>query len=222
MTSNNKEYDIDRYARSLWDYLNIECELKPSDFVLALGSHDLRVASSAAELYLKGLAQWFIASGGHGKVTSDLWKVAEGTRFAEVAQEAGVPADRIIVETRAQNTGDNIALVRDLLIADGRIPHTSGILVSKPYMKRRALATACKQWPDVIWGVAGPNIGYGEYPTSDVPKSRMINLMVGDLQRMKVFAEQGFQIPQEIPVAVWAAYENLVAMGFDQFVIKTK
>ena len=37
--------------------------------------------------------------------------------------------------------------------------------------------------------------------------------MVGDLQRIRVYAERGFQIPQEIPDDVWLAYEELVRAG---------
>ena len=48
----------------------------------------------------------------------------------------------------------------------------------------------------------------------------MVNLMVGDLQRLDVYAEQGFQVPQEIPDEVWAAWQELVDAGFDQFVIR--
>jgi hypothetical protein len=40
--------------------------------------------------------------------------------------------------------------------------------------------------------------------------------MVGDLQRIRLYAERGFQIPQDIPDDVWAAYEELVRAGYDQ------
>ena len=40
--------------------------------------------------------------------------------------------------------------------------------------------------------------------------------MVGDLQRIKIYPDKGFQIPQEIPEDVWAAYEALVSAGYDQ------
>jgi hypothetical protein len=43
--------------------------------------------------------------------------------------------------------------------------------------------------------------------------------MVGDLQRIRVYAERGFQIPQEIPGDVWCAYEELVRDGYDQYLI---
>ena len=38
--------------------------------------------------------------------------------------------------------------------------------------------------------------------------------MVGDLQRIRIYPEKGFQIPQDIPDEVWAAYERLVGWGF--------
>ena len=49
---------------------------------------------------------------------------------------------------------------------------------------------------------------------------RVIQIMVGDLQRIRIYAEKGFQIPQYIPGQVWNAYERLVEAGFDQQLIK--
>ena len=45
-------------------------------------------------------------------------------------------------------------------------------------------------------------------------------MMMGDLQRIKLYPEKGFQVYQEIPDDVWAAYEELVAMGFDKQLVK--
>jgi hypothetical protein len=43
--------------------------------------------------------------------------------------------------------------------------------------------------------------------------------MVGDLQRIRLYPEKGYQIFQEIPDDVWAAYEELVAAGYDRHLI---
>jgi hypothetical protein len=45
--------------------------------------------------------------------------------------------------------------------------------------------------------------------------------MVGDLQRIRVYAEKGYQIYQEIPDDVWAAYEELVRAGYNQHLVRT-
>lgn len=49
-----------------------------------------------------------------------------------------------------------------------------------------------------------------------------ISVLVGDVQRMKIFAENGWQIPMEIPQDVWSAYEELVKRGYDKFVLEEK
>jgi hypothetical protein len=44
----------------------------------------------------------------------------------------------------------------------------------------------------------------------------------GDLQRIKLYPERGFQIAQDIPEDVWSAYEQLVHAGYDKFLIQEK
>lgn len=219
MTNIIIDEEVLRTARVLWDYHHLDLGLRPSSFILALGSHDERVGAHAAELMMKGLAPILVLSGGFGKVTRHIWGVTEGERFAEIARKLGVPDSKILVENEATNTGDNVTKTRDLLNRL-RIPIKSGILVTKPYMRRRAYATAAKQWPEVEWLVSSPALSFDEYPDEGVPVERMIELMVGDLQRIKVYAESGFQISQEIPDHVWQSYEELSSRGFDKYVIK--
>jgi hypothetical protein len=47
-----------------------------------------------------------------------------------------------------------------------------------------------------------------------------VSIMVGDLQRVKLYGENGFQIPQEIPGDVWDAFETLVAAGYDSRLVR--
>jgi uncharacterized SAM-binding protein YcdF (DUF218 family) len=206
-------------ARVLWNYHHLDLGLHPCDFVLALGSHDDRVGREAARLVLKGFAPLLIPSGGFGKVTQTIWGITEGERFAEIARELGVEKSKILVENTASNTGENITKTRELLQKQG-LHVRNGILVTKPYMRRRAYATASKQWPEMEWLVSSPALSFEEYPDQDVPERRMIELMVGDLQRIKLYAERGYQIPQEIPQTTWKCYEDLVQLGFDKYVIK--
>ncbi|MEP7271726.1 MAG: YdcF family protein [Acidobacteriota bacterium] len=211
--------EVRRNARVLWDYHHLDLGLRPADVILALGSHDERVAECAAQLMIEGLAPLLVPSGGSGKVTRELWRITEGDRFAEIARKAGVPSSKILIERMATNTGENITKARDLLVGAG-ISVKRGILVTKPYMRRRAYATAAKQWSEIDWLVASPQLSFDEYPDEDVPLDRMIQLMVGDLQRIKIYADSGFQIPQDIPDHVWQAYQALAASGFDKYVIK--
>jgi uncharacterized SAM-binding protein YcdF (DUF218 family) len=200
-------------AKKLWDYHHLHHTPVPSDCILVLGSHDLRVADRGAELYLQGLAPILVFSGGLGNVTRGIWKDPEADRFARIALDKGVPAEAIFIENASSNTGENILFTQQLLQEKGLHPHTF-LLVQKPYMERRSYATFKKHWPDKELIVTSPQIPFEDYPTEEIPLEKVINIMVGDLQRIRIYPEKGFQIPQDIPADVWEAYERLVAHGF--------
>lgn len=56
----------------------------------------------------------------------------------------------------------------------------------------------------------------GEYTNEALSKDDVISTMVGDLQRIKLYAEKGFQIYQQVPPDVWSAYEELIKAGYNQ------
>ncbi|MDL4774514.1 YdcF family protein [Spirillospora sp. NBC_01491] len=203
-------------ARIVWDHLVLLTPLDTADVILALGCHDTRVAVHAARLWHEGRAPLLVVSGGHGKITS-AWAETEALAFARVARGHGVPEEALLLEETAANTGENITATRALLDARG-VAVGRGILVAKPYMTRRALATARRQWPGVEWLAAAPELGYDSYLGGE-DERRFIELMVGDLQRMRVYAERGFQVPMPVPEAAWAAHEELARLGFDRYVI---
>jgi len=47
----------------------------------------------------------------------------------------------------------------------------------------------------------------------------VISIMVGDLQRIRLYPAKGFQIHQDIPDEVWQAFEALVAAGYDRHLV---
>jgi uncharacterized SAM-binding protein YcdF (DUF218 family) len=206
-------------AKKLWDYHHLYHSLQRSDCILVLGSHDLRVAERGAELYLQGWAPIILFSGGLGNVTRDIWKETEADQFAAIARDMGVPAEAIFIENQSTNTGENILFTRELLAEHNLYPQAF-LLVQKPYMERRSYATFKKHWPDRELTVTSPQISFEDYPTPEIPLERVIDIMVGDLQRIRIYPEKGFQIFQEIPDAVWQAYERLVALGFDKHLVK--
>ncbi|PWT71886.1 MAG: hypothetical protein C5B59_16960 [Bacteroidetes bacterium] len=207
-------------AKILWDYHQVNHRIEKADAILTLGSHDLRVANRSAELWLQGYSPLLIFSGGLGNFTQSVWTEPEADQFARIAIEMGVPADHILLENKSTNTGENIMFTQQLLKKRGIDP-ASFIVVQKPYMERRSLATFKKHWPDKKITVTSPQVSFEDYPNDEIPLERVINIMVGDLQRIKVYPEKGFQIFQEIPDEVWEAYEKLVAMGFYKHLIVT-
>jgi uncharacterized SAM-binding protein YcdF (DUF218 family) len=206
-------------AKILWNYHQLHHTLQRSDCILVLGNMDTRTAERGADIYLQGYAPFIIFSGGLGKLTKDMWSGTEADLFATIALDKGVPPEAIFIENKSTNTGENILFTQQLLQEKNLDPQ-SFIVVQKPYMERRSYATFKKHWPHKKLIVTSPLLSFEEYPTSDIPVEKLINMMVGDLQRIKLYPEKGFQIYQEIPDDVWEAYEQLVAMGFNKQLVK--
>jgi uncharacterized SAM-binding protein YcdF (DUF218 family) len=211
--------EIDRLAKIVWDYHHMGHKLQKADCILVLGSHDLRVAEYAARLFLDRWAPLIIFSGGLGHLTKEIWDEPEADQFARIAVMAGVPKGKILIENKSTNTGENIRFTRDLLKNRGIDPREF-IVVQKPYMERRSYATFKKVWPEKECVVTSPPISFEDYQDQLRPKDDVIAIMVGDLQRIKLYAERGFQIPQEIPGEVWEAYEKLVAVGYTGHLVR--
>jgi len=209
----------DDLAGILWDYMLLRQEVSPADVILVLGSNDVRVGEHGARLFLRGLAPLMVCSGKVGRLTAGRFEKSEAETFADAAVRLGVPRSAILIEDASTNTGENIDRSRALLASRGIHPSRL-ILVQKPYMERRAWATFKRRWSEPDLMVTSPPIPYDEYPTPGIPRDLVINILVGDVQRMRVYAERGFQVPQPVPDEVWAAWEELVARGYTGHLVR--
>ncbi|MBT4538738.1 hypothetical protein HOI26_00895 [Candidatus Woesearchaeota archaeon] len=88
-------------------------------------------------------------------------------------------------------------------------------------MERRTYATIKVHWPNKKVIVTSPQINFEDYPTKDISKDDVINIMVGDLQRIKIYPDKGFQIFQDIPTDIWEAYQELVQLGYTKHLMKS-
>jgi len=210
-------------AETLWNYHLMKQQIAKADAILVLCSHDERVAERGAQLFLDGWAPLIIFSGGQGAITKALWDEPEAERFARIAMNLGVPRESILIEKNSTNTGENVQFTRKLLEERGLDPQKF-ILVQKPYMERRALATFLRYWPEKQVVVTSPQVSFrdylAEYSHRSLSTSDVIGIMVGDLQRIKLYPTLGYQIAQEIPDDVWSAFEELVRAGFDKYLVR--
>lgn len=209
-------------AETLWNYHSMKQQIAKADAILVLCSHDERVAERAAQLFHEGWAPLVIFSGGQGAITRSLWDEPEAERFARIAAGLGVPRESILIEAHSTNTGENIAFTKRLLAERGLDPQKF-IVVQKPYMERRAFATFRQLWPEKDLVVTSPQVSFSEYVThytnGALSADDVVGIMVGDLQRIKIYPARGWQIAQHIPNEVWDAYEELVRAGYDKYLI---
>jgi hypothetical protein len=209
---------IHALVEKIWQYHHLNHPLSKADALLVLCSHDTRVAEYAAQLFLEGWAPLLIFSGGLGAITGRLWREPEAEQFAAVAHAMGVPRERVLIESASTNTGENILFTRKLLASRGLDPRTF-IVVQKPYMERRSFATFRKLWPDRDVIVASPRVTLDEYladySNGSLSEEEVVSIMVGDLQRIRLYPSRGFQIHQDMPADVWAAGQELIRAGYD-------
>ena len=148
---------------------------------------------------------------------------SEADRFARVAIGCGVPDEAIIREDKSTNTAENIHFTRKLL-EDLNIPHGHILGVHQPFMERRITAAMGVYWPEQSFSVTSPQVTIPQYLEAakgqGITENASISVIVGDFQRMKLYADKGWQLPQEIPQAAWDAFYRLVELGYDKQLAK--
>lgn len=211
------------YLKVIWDYMHLNMEPVKADCIVGFGNYNIAIALRAAELYRAGYAPKVLFTGGLGRNTAGMWTGSEAERFAAAAVAAGVPERDVIVEDRSTNTAENITFTRDKLAELG-LPAKRLLGVHQPFMERRIWAAMKVYWPEADFTVTSPQVDIWQYLRDAVAQGleekAAIDVIVGDFQRMEVYARKGWQIPQEIPEEAWAAFRALVALGYDGQLVK--
>lgn len=203
----------------IWDYLGMHQQPQKADCIVGFGNFNTNIARRAAELYHQRYAPKVLFTGGLGRNTEGLLPESEAVRFAKVAMECGVPEEDILIEDKSTNTKENIEFTRQLLMEQG-LPHDHILGVHQPFMERRICAALGVYWPEVKITVTSPKVTITQYledaKKQGITENASISVIVGDFQRMDLYAKKGYQLPQHIPEEAWEAFHQLVAMGYDK------
>ena len=201
----------------IWEALRRKSELKKADCIVGFGNYNCDIAVRCAELYREGYAPKILFSGGLGRNTMGIQSISEAERFAHTAMDCGVPKADILIENRSTNTAENISFTRALLEENG-IHAKTLIGVHQPFMEKRIASAFDIAWPEVellttslevdIPAFFRHAVNYG------VTERMVIEEVVGDFQRMELYARRGWQSVQELPPEAWAAFEELVRQGY--------
>lgn len=212
-----------KHLAVIWDYMCLKMPLRKCDCIVGFGCHNEDIPLRCAELYHQGYAPRVLFTGGLGRNTIDMWSQSEAERFAAIAMAAGVPAEDIIIENKSTNSAENILFTRDKFRELG-MDVSRIIAVHKPFMERRLMAAMGVCWPEMDVVYTAPQVDLDTYISNSVDcgmtEKGVIDVIVGDFQRMDVYAKKGFQIPQQIPETAWQAFRNLVEMGHTGELVK--
>ena len=204
-------------VKILWDFMHMGQSLEKADVIVGFGCYDEDIPRRCAELFHRGFAPYVCFSGGLGRNTSGIWSKSEAERFAAIAMAEGVPENRIILENKSTNSAENLLFTPKVLAEKG-IKAEKIIAVHKPYMEKRLWAAMQVYWPDVQAVYTSPDVTVEEHIAHaekiGMTRRGVIETIVGDVQRMELYAEKGYQAPVEIPAEVRAAFDALVKEGY--------
>ena len=201
----------------IWNYLRRPSEMKPADCIVGFGNYNCDIGIRAAELYHAGFAKKVLFSGGLGRNTLGLQSTTEAERFAETAMNFGVPERDILIENRSTNTAENILFTKKLLEEHGIFAKCL-IGVHQPFMERRIASAFDITWSNVELLTTSFPIDIPSFfehaVLYGVTEKMVVEEVVGDFQRMELYADKGWQSHQYIPQEEKEAFEKLVALGY--------
>ena len=126
----------------------IETPLKPADLLFVFGTRGdvAELVDAAVRLWRDGFARWSIVSG--GVTPGDVRSECEIIKGAIVA--GGVPAERILEEHRARNTGENVIFSLPVIDAALGLANISSVIcLGNSWTARRYPMTLQRHWPEV-------------------------------------------------------------------------
>lgn len=204
-------------VKLIWNYMKLNMTLEKADCIIGFGCYNDDIAIRAAELYHQNYAAKVLFTGALGRNTEEMWTIGEADRFARIAEKEGVRLQDIIIEDKATNTAENILFSKEKL-ANMSLPMNKIIGVHKPFMERRIYAALKVYWNEAEVFITSPQLSIEEYIKNSMKEGlsekKIIDILVGDFQRIEVYAKLGYQIPQFIPIEVTQAFEFMVQEGY--------
>lgn len=217
----NREIIVEN-LKVIWNYMNLNMPLSKSDIIIGCGCSDLDIPVKCAELYKDGYAPLILFAGGVGKITKKYFPKSEAEIFKEIAIKEGVPEEKILVETKSTNTGDNFRYSLELL-KQKNIDIKKILIVHHSCAERRTYSTAKAIIKDKEILITSSKIKFSDFIKNLESKPEKINdkisVLVGDIQRILIYPQFGWQEENEMPKGVIESYNCLKNLGFNKFII---
>ena len=160
-----------------------------------------------AELFKCGYGKRILFAGGPGKITSSKFKKSEAEVYRDIAVQCGVPDEAILLETKSTNTGDNFRFSKRLLYQN---QVKKILLVHYATSERRTLSVAKAILPEFDFIITSPELTFSSFLEQLRHSSEYfyseVSLLVGDIQRMIIYPQLGWQEEVEIPASIIHAY----------------
>lgn len=214
---------IKEKLKVIWDYMKLNQPLEKCDLIIGCGCANLDIPVKCATLLKEGYAPKILFAGGLGKITKESFKKPEAEIYRDIAIEQGINEKDILIETKSTNTGDNFRFASEVLDRNN-IKYDSILIVHKPLNERRTLSSAKAIFKNKHLIITSYDITFEEYfrkldskPLEDIIKG--ISIVLGDIQRIVIYPQFGWQVENEIPETVKEAYYYLKKLGFSKYIL---
>lgn len=208
--------------KTIWNYMVLNMPIKKADLIIGCGCSNLDVPKKCVELLKQGYADKILFTGGLGKLTNIKFVKAEAEIYTDIALENGVDVNDIFIENKSTNTGDNFRFSLKV-IEENNIKAEKILIVHNKMSERRTLSSAKAILKGKDLSITSPNMNFDEFITklenkTDEEVKNIISVIVGDIQRIIIFPQLGWQIENEVPPDVIDAYYFLKNKEFDKYI----
>jgi len=219
----NHKNEIKKSLKYIWDYMKLNQDIEKCDLIIGCGCANLDIPLKCVQLFKSGYGKKILFAGGVGKITKEKFNKPEALIYQEIALENGIDKKDILIEDKSTNTGDNFRFSLEVLKKNG-VKADKILIVHKPLNERRTYLTAKKILKDKDIFITSYDMTFDKYFDNLSNKSidsivKEISVIVGDIQRIKVYPQFGWLEQDEIPNRVIEAYYYLKNLGFSNYIL---
>ncbi|HEX2752619.1 MAG TPA: YdcF family protein [Alphaproteobacteria bacterium] len=180
------------FLKTIGAYMLIETPIARADVCIVFGCQDPvrreALAAHAADLYAQGYFGLIAVTGG---VPDEKGKT-EAAYMRDVLMKRGVPAEAILSEDTATNTGENVIRTKALLEREkGKGNISSVIAIGQMHASRRFVMTLERHWPEIKKMFTTPN--YYGVPREEFFKDPVFrNEVLAEYRKIPLYRDTGF------------------------------
>lgn len=222
MYERNKD-GIKKSLKEIWDYMKLNQPLEKCDLIIGCGCANLDIPVKCSNLLKAGYASKILFAGGLGKITKNKFSKSEAEIYKDIAIKNGIKENDILIETQSTNTSDNFRFALQVL-KKNNFRFDKILIVHNPFSERRTFSAAKAVFPNKHLIITSSDITFEEYFNGLNNKSleeiiNEISVIVGDIQRIIIYPQFGWQIENEVPESVRKAYYHLKKLGFSKYIL---
>lgn len=208
--------------KELYNYMKLNQPLEVCDIIIGCGCADLEIPVKCANLYKQGYAKKVLFAGGLGKITKDKFAKPEAIIYKEIAIREGIKEEDILIEDKSTNTGDNFRFAINILNKNN-IKYDKILIVHKSVNERRTLSSAKAIFKDKDIIITSPDNSFDLFikhldESSPERTEQIIGTLLGDIQRMIIYPQFGWQVENKVPNSVINAYNYLKKLGYTKYI----